>query len=274
MELILIVVVTSILTLLVELTTGVPRIVLGAVFLLLFPGYALVAAVFPRKGTLRAVERIVLSVVLSIAITPLAGLILNYTPWGIRLESIFVTVASLVLIASAVAVLRRGNLPASERFEPSIHLRVPRLDGMTGRNKILYSLLMVSVLAGVGTLTYVLAAPKAHEPFTDFYVLGSGGMARDYPHDLALGEQAEVILGIENNQRRYAEYRIEVVLSGEKEQEIGPIGLASGEAWQGRVAIAPTKVGEDQKVEFLLYEGDGIQPYSTLHLWLDVREKE
>ncbi|MCK4222104.1 MAG: DUF1616 domain-containing protein, partial [Dehalococcoidia bacterium] len=60
-------------------TTGPLRIVLGLPFLLFSPGYALIAALFPKKGSLDGIERIALSFGLSIAVVPLIGLILNYT---------------------------------------------------------------------------------------------------------------------------------------------------------------------------------------------------
>ncbi|MCD6456429.1 MAG: DUF1616 domain-containing protein [Methanophagales archaeon] len=61
------------------------RIILGLPLVLFLPGYSLIAALFPRKDDLDAIEQIALSFGLSIAITPLLGLALNYTPFGIRL---------------------------------------------------------------------------------------------------------------------------------------------------------------------------------------------
>ena len=49
--------------------------------MLFLPGYALIATLFPRKDDLDGIERIALSFGLSIAITPLLGLALNYTPF-------------------------------------------------------------------------------------------------------------------------------------------------------------------------------------------------
>lgn len=40
------------------------------------------------------------------------------------------------------------------------------------------------------------------------------------------------------------------------------------------VTITPNKAGTNQKVEFLLYKGEGSEPYLTLRLWLDVQEKK
>ena len=61
-------------------------------------------------------ERIALSFAMSIAVVPLLGLILNYTPWGIRLEPILYSVASFILITSIIAWLRQKRLPQAERF--------------------------------------------------------------------------------------------------------------------------------------------------------------
>jgi uncharacterized membrane protein len=52
---------------------------------LFFPGYVFITALFPEKKELDNLERLALSLGLSIAIVPLIGLLLNYTPWGIRL---------------------------------------------------------------------------------------------------------------------------------------------------------------------------------------------
>ena len=61
MELILIMVLTLLVVQLVLLTSGGLGIVLGILFLLFFPGYTLIAALFPRKDSFNAVERVVLS---------------------------------------------------------------------------------------------------------------------------------------------------------------------------------------------------------------------
>ena len=77
------------------------RIILGLPLVLFLPGYALIATLFPQKGDLDGIERIALSFGLSIAITPLLGLALNYTPFGIRLTPIL-TILSVFTIALAI----------------------------------------------------------------------------------------------------------------------------------------------------------------------------
>ncbi len=95
--------------------SSILRAVLAVPVAVVFPGYAFLAALFPRRGTLATLDRIVLSIGVSIALVALTGLVLNFTPWGIRLESILGALAVLILTTTAVAWWRRGRLPREER---------------------------------------------------------------------------------------------------------------------------------------------------------------
>jgi len=101
------------------------RIVLGLPpFILLLPGYVLVAALYPHKGDLDPIERVALSFGLSIAIVPLIGLALNYSPWGIRLNPMLAFVSLFIVRGAGVAVYRRRAVPAEEAF--AINVSLPR----------------------------------------------------------------------------------------------------------------------------------------------------
>ena len=78
------------------------RWILGSLFVLFIPGYVAVAALFPEGRELDGIERFALSVGLSLALVPLVGLLLNYTPWGIRLDPI---VISLTILTAALALV-------------------------------------------------------------------------------------------------------------------------------------------------------------------------
>ena len=118
----------------------------------------------------------------------------------------------------------------------------------------------------------MVAVPEADEGFTEFYILGSEGMAEDYPQELVVGEQEVVTLGVINHEHQDADYNIEIRFDGERIQEIGPFSLAHEQMWQDNVTFVPTKVGTNQTVQFLLYKGEGSEPYRTVYLWLDVKE--
>jgi len=86
------------------------RYVLGGVFILFLPGFMLISALYPRSGELDGLERLALSIGLSLAIVPLVGLMLNYTPWGITLTPIMV---SLAIFSEALAL---GALERKYRY--------------------------------------------------------------------------------------------------------------------------------------------------------------
>ena len=65
---------------LVAIEPGAVRTVVAVLLVLFVPGFALTIILFERDQ-LGTPERILLSVGLSIAITALVGLLLNWTPW-------------------------------------------------------------------------------------------------------------------------------------------------------------------------------------------------
>lgn len=83
------------------------RYVLGGVFVLFLPGFLLISALYARSEEMDTLERLALSIGLSLAVVPLIGLVLNYTPWGIRLEPIMVSLALFSEVMAVVCVVRR-----------------------------------------------------------------------------------------------------------------------------------------------------------------------
>ncbi|WP_069807926.1 DUF1616 domain-containing protein [Vulcanisaeta thermophila] len=91
------------------------RYALGALMTLFMPGYSLVETLYPRGDELKPLERLALSIGLSLAITPLIGLILNYTPWGIRLIPIVVSTTLVTTALLTTAAIRKSNYYLSRR---------------------------------------------------------------------------------------------------------------------------------------------------------------
>ena len=92
------------------------RLILGLPLVLFLPGYVLIAILFPRKDDLEGIERIALSFGLSIAITPLLALALNYTPFGIRLMPILIVLSIFTVALAVGAYVRRSRISEEERF--------------------------------------------------------------------------------------------------------------------------------------------------------------
>jgi uncharacterized membrane protein len=93
------------------------RNIFGLVSVLFITGYAFIRAFLPvsmpvktSSENLDMLERIVLSIVTSIAITSLIGLLLNFSPWGIRLTPMLLSIVLFTLIFATVAVIREYNV--------------------------------------------------------------------------------------------------------------------------------------------------------------------
>ena len=192
---------------------GTIRIILGLPFILFIPGYTLIFALFPNRKTDRGIdviERIALSFGLSIAVVPLIGLGLNYTPWGIRLEPILISIFFFILIIGIIGIYRWIKTSPDDRFIISIDLSFPKSENKLDR--ALTIILVISILIAVTSLVYVIITPKTGEKFTEFYILGPTGKADEYPKDLKTGENATVIIGIVNHEYRTINYTVEMWL--------------------------------------------------------------
>ena len=273
------------------------RVPLGLFMVLFVPGYTLIAALFPKIGDLDGIERTALSFGLSIAVVPLIGLGLNYTPWGIRLTPVVVSLAIFTVAMAAAACWRRMNLPAEERF--SIHFKETinslkteiSADDKSRLDKVLTIILIITILISIAALVYVIVTPKQGEKFTEFYILGPGGKAYDYPTSVQVGNKSTVIVGVVNHEYAPINYTMQISLNNTPMDNITrkdnsrddfrfiyPImsmnlTLPHNETWEKPVTYVLNHTGNSQKLEFLLYkEGNFTGPYRDLHLWVNVSQ--
>jgi uncharacterized membrane protein len=186
-----------------------------AILMVIFvPGYVLVAALFPDNEEIDWIERIALSFGLSIAVVPLIGLLLNFTPFGIRLQPI---VVSIMIFSEGLAVLayyRRMQLPVEKRLSATIEIKRPAWHEYSGLDKVLSVGLVASVVFSASVLAYVVTTPRPGERFTEFYILGPEGMAADYPTDLNVSEPGTIIIGVNNHEFETVNYTVRVDLVG------------------------------------------------------------
>ena len=191
------------------------RVVFGLPLVLFVPGYVLIAALFPRNDDLDWLERVALSFGLSIAVVPLLGLVLNYTPWGIRLDPVLAAISLFVVGMAVVAVVRRLALPPEDR------LTVPARETLDGVRSELFApgqsrldrnlsiLLVLSIVAAAATTAFVIFVPKEGEHFSEFYILGANGKAADYPTAFGAETPQWVTVGVSNHEYRDVTYTVE-----------------------------------------------------------------
>jgi uncharacterized membrane protein len=54
--------------------------------------------------------------------------------------------------------------------------------------------------------------------------------------------------------------------------QLRQIELQQGEKWEQVIGFAPQHIGDNQKVEFLLFKGDDGVLEKSIHLWINVKE--
>lgn len=84
----------------------------------MLPGYTFIKALFPSKNELDPIERTALSIGLSLALVPIVGLLLNYSPWGITPTPITISLLALNIILATVALIREYQAKIPTKTEP------------------------------------------------------------------------------------------------------------------------------------------------------------
>jgi uncharacterized membrane protein len=250
-----------------------------------------------RSAGIDGIERVALSFGTSIAIVPLIGLVLNFTPFGIRLVPIMASVTLFTLAASVVAASRRWALPVEERFRVPYRewiaaARTELLEPDDRADAALNVLLVLSIVIATASVGYAVIVPKDGEAFTELYLLTEGEdgalVADDYPTEFVRGDPQSLVVGVGNHEHRPVNYSLVVELQRVQVRNNSTTVLEEDRlrAWQFRVAdnrtvtrnhsIAPTLTGQRLRLAYLLYRG---QPpadptvenaYREVHLWINV----
>jgi len=276
------------------------RVVLTFPTVLFIPGYCLIAALFPKKDDIGLVERIMLSIGISIAVVPLIGLGLNFTPWGIRLDPIIVSISLFSAVMIVVAFYKRVVISSRDRFRipfPAIAAGI-RGESETPResriDRSLNAILVLLILVVLITTIYVIVVPKEGERYTEFYLLGENMTIADYPNQIIPGRSYPLYIGVGNQENRDVTYTIETwmvhtefdnvtntsrIVSMDSNNYLSFV-LADNETTIIPFNLSVGRTGYNQ-VQFLLFNETvpGLEEngpdrisasYRDLHLWINV----
>jgi uncharacterized membrane protein len=208
--------VASVLVVYLPVLNSLPvRIVLTLPLFLFIPGYCFIAALFPRAREIGVAERVALSIGFSLALVSLMGLVLNFTPWGITLDPIVLSITVFTLLVILVTWYRRAHLPVDERFTVSFPALghsikkevLPQNESRT--DHILTGILVISVLVAVLTAGFVIVFPQDGERFSELFILGENRTADDYPSFMVEGRDYPMYIGVGNHEDRNVTYTIE-----------------------------------------------------------------
>ncbi|PSP31569.1 hypothetical protein BRC64_09655 [Halobacteriales archaeon QH_10_67_22] len=289
------------------------RALFATIFVLLVPGWAFVAALFPRAGPpegeatpdvtghgITLFERVALSFGTSIAIVPVVGLVLNFTPFGIRFGSVVVSLVGVVIVLAVVATWRRSAIRPQHRFSVPVSRwvrsgRGTLLETESRGDTALSVLFVLSVVLATGSVGFVVANPKQGAAFTEFYLVTENEtgelVAGDYPENFTVGESQQLVAGVSNHEHETTTYtvlvelhRVQVLDNTTEVIERNRLNrfeteLDDNETWHNSHSVTPELAGERLRLTYLLYRGTPPDDptvdsaYQTLRLWVTVKDR-
>ncbi|NKE35501.1 DUF1616 domain-containing protein [Natronococcus sp. JC468] len=246
------------------------RVPLGLAFLLLVPGYVVVAALFPRRGDVDGVDRLSLSVVASAIAVPAVGLALNATPWGIRLEPMLVGTSLFTVAGCILAARRRLAVRPDERFRIPSRERARRGVAAVRPNGAvdlaLTLSLAVAVAVAVGAVGFAVADHYGYGPVGEDDGAAAISLLDDdgdlLTNDSSLEPGSTVAIGVDNGadeDRTFAVVAIGRTLEDDgsvaEERELERFDVAVGGGETEIVERDLGATGETDRVVWLLYSG-------------------
>jgi uncharacterized membrane protein len=262
---------------------------LGVPFVLVAPGYAVVAALFPATPAVdpdapgwivRAALTLIGSVLVVGAVgTPLAALgVLSLVP-------VVLALGAVTVLSVGVAFHRRRRLPADRRADPTRSLTVRALPERLGLSGVQSVALAVAVLALVGAVAATGPTTGDRASFSEATLVDGpdGGDRVDGPIALDNGTASTVYVRLTNHERAETTY---TVLGQIQRVENGTVTETRAVAEEqvtvgdGRTTVLATDVdpemdGERLRLRYLVYTErppDRPGPHSadlTLRQWVE-----
>ena len=237
-------------------TTPALRLLFGLPLALVLPGYALTAALFPRRSLDRT-DQALFTLSLSLSTVILCGFVLNRTPWGLRPESWAAALSDVTLGGSLIAFARRHLIPAGEasvaRAEPATR---PRLS-LSGGQGLLFGL-AIAVIAGGILLARGEAALQPAPDVVQLWML---------PGDTAASPTLRV--GLNSVGQAAGDFRLQIERGGYIIHEWPSLNIVPGQQWQQTLSLHGPQPGSGP-FEARLYRAE--EPnvmYRRVALWLD-----
>jgi uncharacterized membrane protein len=221
---------------------------------LILPGYAVVSAAFP-EATLGIAERFALSLGLSLLLCVAGGVVIDWTPWGLRAGSWIALLGGITLVACFVSLARSGHPTAPAEAgtrvvawesEPSPRaFRLWRVWDLT----LFVLAVAISVAAGWAA---VAGADVPREGFSQLWMLPLDG-------------GSEVRLGMRSEEFAATDYTVRLVADDTTVLRSERVRLEPGAQWETTVPLTtPAPVSQ---IEALLYRADAPQqPYRRVLL--------
>jgi len=278
------------------------------------PGYMLAATIYPERYTgsyddddallfggraerrgLHPLERIALSIGLSVATIPLLAVVV-WAAFGEFTRALVLTgLVGVVGLLLPVALARRYGLAPDQRLVTRPRTQIRRfgrwLTGSSTAETATNVLLVASIVLAAGAFTYGIAAPADGESYSTAMLLtdrADGPAADGYPTNFTVGEPESLTLQVTNSENAETSYtvvetvervttrnsRVDVVDRSELGRE--RVTLQEGATARLERDVAPDLTGESLQLSYYVYKGTAPEwpsrstAYRDLHLWITV----
>ena len=267
------------------------RIFLSVLFVFFLPGYSLVCALFPVPKELKNLERIGLSLGLSVAIVPLLALILDAHPSGLALWPIIGGELSVIIVGMGVAIARRvyGIYSLDDRScltpkTTNYHNSWKQYFGFHAIHFV--EIGIIAVLLFVIFYSWSFSSKLTTFMSTEFYITENVEVNNPHSASIQINKNFTTSLVITNREPKAQTYYIEVrannpdlSIQDELLARTEPFGLESGARLVAPISWSLSKPWRKQNITFSLFasvepeQPDAIRkPLRRLSLWLDVSE--
>ena len=190
-------------------------------------GYAAQAALFPERGVsllaykkevtsygdrANIMERLALSVVLSLVFVAIGGIGLLWSPWGLTELGSLILVLVLTYGWSLFALYRRSKLPAKSHFGLAINIKKSK-EPLNAMEKLISVVSVIALILAGGMILAGIGQNGGIEPYTEFALLDSDGKLVNLPHNVLPGENWTVRVAVTNHMQEDMLYNLTVGLS-------------------------------------------------------------
>jgi uncharacterized membrane protein len=277
---------------------NIARLLLGTVYVLLLPGYALVSALWPEGGDAATgaaeeppadkgqgqpagrpgpslYERLLLGIGLSLVILPVIGIVLD-SQWSIDSGPVATSLFGFTVAFALLAVARRQRLPEETRFRVSLASLLARDGAETTRlDRALSWALAISLVLAACAVAYLMSTPKSEEPHTELYLLDQNRTLAALPAQLQVNETGTIIAGLTCREAGPTDYTLIVSLqnsTGERQNRTLSMENLTLAVDENREFAHDFSVAEEgrYKLEAALFKAGEAAPSQEVHLWIDV----
>ena len=242
----------------------VPPLAIAVV--LLFPGYVVSIALFPGASQLIWVERLTLSLVLSLVHVVLLGLALYFAHVPINGHTFLALLAAALSLWLLIGGWRRLVLPAGQGFVP---WRPDGFQAPSSPASFLTGLSLIAlILVGLAAVVHAAYFRAPGESYTVLALQNPATGRADLPLTVRVPGTYTMAVSIANHEHKERSYWVLISLDDKTIESVQLRLLKDGAMWRHVVRVAIDTPRAQHLLQTRLYLSRKTGPYRELHLWL------